>query len=307
MMTDVPADAPAIAVIVVNYRSQHLLAAHLPPACQLPFARIIVVDNRSTEDERTAVTALAADRGWELLTLPDNRGFAHGVNAGAARAREMRVPAVLLLNPDAQVAPEVIAALAERVGADPMCMVSPRIVDSAGSVVFDGSALDLRSGRLGRVTGPCSVPWLTAACLAVPRALFERLGGMDESYFLYWEDVDLSYRAATLGARLVVDHDLVAVHDEGGTQGRVGRAKSAGYYRYNARNRLRFAATNLSRAEVLRWLARTPAESTQILLRGGRRQLVQSPRPLLAIARGSLAGVACATRALLGRPPERRP
>jgi GT2 family glycosyltransferase len=270
---------------------------------QLPFARIVVVDNHSSHEEQGAVTALAAERGWELLALPDNNGFAAGVNAGAARARDLGTSGLLLLNPDARVSPEVIAELAARVHADPMTMVCPRIVDSGGTVVFDGSAMDVRSGRLGRLGTARAVPWLTAACLAVPSALFERLGGMDESYFLYWEDVDLSFRAHTLGAHLVVASDLTAVHDEGGTQHRSGRAKSSGYYRYNARNRLLFAAHNLSRGDLARWVLRTPVESTQILLRGGRRQLIKSPRPLLAIVRGSLSGLAIAVRALASRRP----
>lgn len=302
MMAHVATEHDPIAVVVVNYGSHRLLAAHLPAAATMPFARVIVVDNHTTDAERLAVTALADERGWELLALPDNRGFAAGVNAGAVRARELGASAVLLLNPDARVTADVIAALAARVRDDPMSVVTPRIVDSLGEVVFDGSMLELRSGRLARRGSGAAVPWLTAACLAVPLELFERLGGMDESYFLYWEDVDLTVRAARLGARLVVADDLVAVHDEGGTQGRSGRAKSSGYYRYNARNRLLFAARNLSRADIVRWIVRTPVESTQILLRGGRRQLIESPRPLLAVLRGSLAGLALAVRALVRRP-----
>jgi GT2 family glycosyltransferase len=288
-----------IAVAVVNYGSHELLRRHLPAASALPDARIVVVDNFSTDAERAAVTALAAERDWELVTLPDNGGFARGVNASAARARELGACAVLLLNPDAQISPQAITELGDHLRRDPKAVVTPRIVDSSGVTVFDGSELDVRTGRLARHAGPHAVPWLTAACLAIHLELFDRLGGMDESYFLYWEDVDFSYRAAAAGAQLVVRADLVAVHDEGGTQGRSGRAKSAGYYRYNARNRLRFAASNLTRAEVLRWLLHTPAESTQILLRGGRRQLIESPRPLVAILRGSLEGIGLALWALV--------
>ncbi|MBW3616054.1 MAG: hypothetical protein KY439_12225, partial [Actinobacteria bacterium] len=78
----------------------------------------------------------------------------------------------------------------------------------------------------------------------------------------------------------------------GGTQGaRRGRAKSALYYRYNCRNRLRFAAQHLPRATILRWLMTTPAVSREILLRGGRRQLLSQPWLLMAAVRGSVAGL----------------
>ena len=88
------------------------------------------------------------------------------------------------------------------------------------------------------------------------------------------------------------------MHDEGGTQGeRRGTAKSAIYYRYNCRNRLLFAAHNLPTRGQLRWLLRTPKASIEILLRGGRRQLVQSARPLLATLRGTLEGLGLLARA----------
>lgn len=310
MMSDVsidPAvteDRPPVAVIVVNYGSHALLRDNLPHAAQWPGARIVVVDNRSDTAERVAITRLAGDRQWELVTLPDNGGFARGVNAGARRARDLGCTGVVLVNPDASVPVGVIDALREQVHDDPSTVVSPYLVDSTGSPVFTGSDLDLRSGHLGDGSGAprgATRPWLTGACLAVSLELFERLGGFDERYFLYWEDVDFSYRALVAGARLVVRADLVVVHDEGGTQGRTGRAKSAVYYRYNARNRLRFAANNLTRADIVRWMLRTPAESTEILLRGGRRQLVESPWPAVAIVRGSLEGLGLALVALLRR------
>jgi hypothetical protein len=97
--------------------------------------------------------------------------------------------------------------------------------------------------------------------------------------------------------------DLVGRHDAGGTQGaRRGRAKSARYYYFNARNRLRFAARHLPRRQLLRWLASTPRVSLEILLQGGRRQLLRSPVPLLAVTAGAAAGVTHAVRTLPARP-----
>jgi len=129
--------------------------------------------------------------------------------------------------------------------------------------------------------------------------LRDRVGGFDEPYFLYWEDVDLSVRVERAGGRLVVRTDLEVVHDAGGTQGEQhGRAKSDTYYSFNCRNRLLFATRHLDRGDLLRWIAATPAVSREILLRGGRRQLLHSPRPLLAAVRGSLAGTGLALRAL---------
>jgi N-acetylglucosaminyl-diphospho-decaprenol L-rhamnosyltransferase len=302
-----------LGLVVVNYGSSALLRRNLAAAGALgPHVRVVVVDNHSTDGERAAVTALAAERGWDLVALPDNRGFGAATNAGFARARELGCATFCCLNPDASATPEVLEELRLASLADPLAVLAPRIVDSTGATVFAGSTLGLRDGRTGarhsptRSRGPVE-DWLTGACLVVSAEMTGRLGGYDEGYFLYWEDVDLSHRALAAGGSLVVRTDLVAVHDEGGTQGeREGDAKSDLYYRYNCRNRLVFAARNLSRRQLLGWLLRTPRVSWEILLRGGRRQLLHSPRPLVAAVRGSLEGAGIALAALV-RGPSHQP
>jgi N-acetylglucosaminyl-diphospho-decaprenol L-rhamnosyltransferase len=261
---------------------------------------VIVVDNLSDAGERAQVTRLAGRRGWELVAMPDNRGFGAAVNAGAARAETLGCSSLLLLNPDAVITTDAVAALREQCEREPMTMVSPRIADSTGRIVFQGTELLLANGQMRGLGRKPARPdpnerallWLTGACIAMSVDLFRRIGGYDESYFLYWEDVELSYRAAKLGARLVVRDDLLAVHDEGGTQSsEQGQAKSMTYYRYNCRNRLLFGARHLSRRDLLRWILLTPSASWEILTRGGRRQLVHSPRPVAAALRGSLEGL----------------
>ncbi|WP_175551567.1 glycosyltransferase family 2 protein [Geodermatophilus amargosae] len=298
-----------LGLVVVNYGSSALLRRNLAAAGALgPHVRVVVVDNHSTDEERAAVTALAAERGWDLVALPDNRGFGAATNAGFARARELGCATFCCLNPDASATPEVLEELRLASLTDPLAVLAPRIVDSTGATVFAGSTLGLRDGRTGarhsptRSRGPVE-DWLTGACLVVSAEMADRLGGYDEGYFLYWEDVDLSHRALAAGGSLVVRSDLVAVHDEGGTQGeREGDAKSDLYYRYNCRNRLVFAARNLPRRQLLGWLVRTPRVSWEILLRGGRRQLLHSPRPLVTAVRGSLEGAGIAVAALVRGP-----
>lgn len=316
-MADVLEKATALVrpttVVVVNFASATLLRANLPVlGAYAETFPIIVVDNFSSPAEAARVHQLCVDHGYVLVPLPDNRGFGAGANAGVAAARRLGAESVVFVNPDAAVDVTVLRELRAQCAADPDTMVSPRIVDSTGDVVFDGSALDVRSGRLGarlpppRVRGygnptgaAARMPWLTGACVALSVDLLDRIGGFDESYFLYWEDVDLSRRVLDAGGRLLVRHDLRVRHDEGGTQHRHGRAKSARYYYYNCRNRLIYGTAHLSRRELIGWILRTPSASTEILLRGGRRQLLRSPRPLAAAAAGSLAGVAAAGRAIL--------
>lgn len=315
--------APSLAIVVVNYASHHLLDAALAGHdARADDRTVVVVDNFSGEVEAAAVRELGRRHGWHVVASPVNAGFGTAVNRGVAAAARLGCDAVLLLNPDASIEPDAVRALYDQVRAEPLVAVAPRIVSPTGRVEFRGAQVSLRTGRIrsiapdfgddgrpcridGQLPGQVEAPvqgWLSAACLALSTELFERCGGMAEDYFLYWEDVDLSRRIEQAGGGLLVRQDLVAVHAQGGTQtAGPGRAMSSTYYRYNACNRLRFAALHLPRRRIAAWMLRTPAESTQILLQGGRRQLLRSPAPVLAILRGSLGGLLVAARALLPR------
>lgn len=292
----------ALGVICVNYGSHELLDANLDPGLGRAGIRVVVVDNLSNEAEREAVTALCERRGWELVAMPGNPGFGEGVNAGVARARELGCDGFVALNPDAVARVEVLAELHAEVRRRPRALVSPMIVRSDGRPWFRGSLLDYGTGRTrgGFEADGSWQPWLTGACLAFSVEAFDELDGFAPGYFLYWEDVDISRRAVALGMELVLRRDLEVVHDEGGTQTQVSaRGFSGTYYYWNARNRLLFAARNLHGRELLRWILATPAESRQIVLRGGRRQFLQSSVPLVSTARGTASGLRLATGALL--------
>ena len=285
-------------LVIVNYGASELLRRNVPMNLDgAAGARIVVVDNFSSEKERTAVRALALERGWELVELDDNVGFGDGVNAGVLRAAEFGCRTFITLNPDACAEPRVLKALADAASSQRDALVSPLIAGSDGTVSFRGSTVSMRSGRMraGWVlddADPEWKNWLTGACLAFSGEAFAHLGGFSDGYFLYWEDVDLSRRAANMGMQLVLREDLRVVHDEGGTHTIAGsRSKSSLYYYYNTRNRLVFGARLAPRANRAEWIRSTPRESMMIWLRGGRRQLLTQPAGAVATARGSLEGL----------------
>jgi N-acetylglucosaminyl-diphospho-decaprenol L-rhamnosyltransferase len=288
---------PPVAVVVVSYGSSELLATNLAAvATECPDARVVVVDNYSSDAELVAVRRLCADHGWRLVANATNVGFGTAMNAGVATALADGAEQLLLLNPDATISRASLTRLREVVATAPLTLAAPVIETPDGGLWSDGHDLYLDRGRMRatrrREGAPRVAPWLSGACLLISAELWGRVGGFDDRYFLYWEDVDLSWRVVEAGGSLQVVRDAVAEHDEGGTQERLSRrALSTTYYYYNIRNRLVFAAHHLPRADRWRWVLTAVPEAYQILLRGGRRQLVASTGPWRAAITGTVSGL----------------
>lgn len=283
-----------LAVVVVSYGSHGLLESGLAEvAAALSPALTVVVDSLTTTAERARVRALGAEHGWLVVSPDRNTGFGAGCNLGVATARRAGATRFLLLNPDATITRRSVELLHEQVDADPLTLAAPTVLRPDGSVWSAGVDLDLDRGDMRawrhRASSPAmrTIPWVTGACLLVDEALWDAVGGFDEEYFLYWEDVDLSARVAAVGGTVAVVPGATAVHAEGGTQGTTSgvRAKSTTYYYFNIRNRLLFAAKHLAPEDVRRWRRTSLGASYRILLRGGRRQLLR-PAPWWAAWRG---------------------
>jgi GT2 family glycosyltransferase len=296
------------AIVVVNYGSSGLLEESLAPLTRSdPNLLGVVVDNATTSAERDRVVELAAREGW-LTVLPDgNTGFGGGMNVGVARAREAGARHFLLLNPDAAIDAGAVAELRSESDARPLALLSPRILRPDGSLWFAGSDLYLDDGRIRsrrrRLEGARVEPWLSGACLFVSDALWQRVGGFDEEFFLYWEDVDLCRRVTDVGGTLEVAEGVTAVHAQGGTQGSAGassagQAKSSTYYYYNIRNRLLFGARHLGPDDLRRWRAASWPIAWEVLLQGGRKQLLTTPSTLLVGYRAVRDGRRIADEAL---------
>lgn len=310
-----PSSSEDLAIVVVNYGSSALLLQNLAPlASELPGATVVVVDNFTDEAERARVVAVCAARGWVCEASPVNLGFGAGMNRGVARARTAGATNYLLLNPDAVLTAASAIRLLEAVRSDPLSAVAPSVFRPDGSLWFGGADLYLDDGRIrSRARHDHSArtePWLSGACIMISAELWEAVGGFSDEYFLYWEDVDLSHRILRAGGRLEVSATATAMHAEGGTQGvnagSSGAPKSALYYYYNIRNRLLFASRNLGAEELRDWKRATLPVAWEIILEGGRRQLLRSPRPLIAAARGVRDGLRIARREQRARSERKR-
>jgi GT2 family glycosyltransferase len=215
----------SVAVVIPSWNSAGLLPRCLDSlAGQGDGLELMVVDNGS----RDGSLELLRERGVPHVSLPENVGFAAAVNLGVARTQ---APMVLALNADTALEPGCIGRLREALAADPdLGGVQPRILQlepgTAGEVEsarlysrgmalsVDGRAFeegagepqDSRSTTQGEIFGVCG-----AACL-LRRQLFERLGGYDERYFAFYEDVDLNVRGRIAGWRFAYVPEAVVWH-----------------------------------------------------------------------------------------------
>lgn len=199
----------AVAVVVPNFNGETILTACLDALGRqtVPPAEVLVVDNASSDGSRE----LLAARGVRVLALDRNHGFAGGADRGVAATS---APLVAVLNSDARPAPDWLERLLaaprpEHVWCWGSVLVSPSTgaIESAGDLWSDrGFAYKLARGRpLSELPDdPYEVFAAPGAAPLFRRDRFEALGGYEERFFLYYEDIDLAYRALLRGWRALV-------------------------------------------------------------------------------------------------------
>ena len=223
--------SPRLSIIVVNYRQwdkTHELVRQLltSSAVRSGDAEIIIVDNHSPADPLAA--KLRRLPGVSLRRWDRNHGFARAVNEGC---RLSRGDWFLLLNPDMTLSEgflDGVLALTNRLeGDDPRAgIVGFHLRNSDGAQQLSTGPFPSLVSTLLRLALPRSrrkyqvprspersmVPWVTGCCLLLRRACLQDLSGLDEEYFLYYEDVDLCLRAGQRGWSVWYDPNLVVIH-----------------------------------------------------------------------------------------------
>ncbi|WP_165071781.1 glycosyltransferase family 2 protein [Paludisphaera rhizosphaerae] len=223
---------PRLTVVVVNYDGWPDVLGLVERLVREPeflsgACRIVVVDNASPSPAPRAESLRLA--GVRLVQRPDNGGFAVGVNAGW---RTIPAPWLLLLNPDVAVEPGTLGRILARIDdlearADDQTGVLGFGIDNAdgtpqGSVgVFPGLLRTFREQFIERRRRkyvperrlrPGPVDWVTGACMLIDGRMMAELGGMDEDFFLYHEEVAFCRVARDRGWSVEYDPTVRVVH-----------------------------------------------------------------------------------------------
>jgi GT2 family glycosyltransferase len=253
--------AARVDAIVVSYQSRATLRACVEPLTAMADVAVTVVDNASSDGSLEAI----ADLPTRAVAGATNAGFAHGCNTGA---RLGQAPYLLFVNPDAVIDAPSLAALVEVLDRDEaVAAAGPRLLGADGSlqrsqrnyprlrstwaqamfvhrvvprsrwadeVVWDSAAYDR----------PASPEWLSGACLLVRRTAYEQIGGFDERFFLYCEDIDLCRRLRAAGHDLRYAPSATARHIGGAS---APRTTTSAIY---ARSRVTYARKHYRRPAV---------------------------------------------------------
>jgi N-acetylglucosaminyl-diphospho-decaprenol L-rhamnosyltransferase len=285
--------SPELAVAVVNHNAGRFLARCLGSVVGATgdvAAEVVIVDNASTDG--SLERAVVDHPDVTVIRNADNRGFARAANQAMAATS---APFVLLLNPDAEIVGGTPAALVKVARERPRAGVIGTLVRNPDGSIQPSAR---RVPRLGEALGHAflgplwrtnpwtrsytmaawdraserQVEWVSGSAMLLRRAAFEEVGGFDEGYFMYVEDVDLCTRLRRAGWEVLFSPELEVVHQIGvstrGQRGRMAFVHSNSVYRYYCK----FRATGAE--GMLKPLVRVALWGRALLMtgiRGGRR------------------------------------
>lgn len=267
--SNLPEMQPFASFVVVSYNTAEHIEGCLRSLLSLNYPRteIIVVDNGSTDGSAELVRSRFPD--VELVELGENKGFAGAASVGLFMATGDILASV---NPDVQLDPEWLQAIVEAFEAFPDAgVVGSKIlypdrttIQHAGGLVHYPLATTDHAGRgeedRGQYDQSRMVSFVTGAALAMRRDVGHSLNFFDEAFYpVFFEDVDLCWRAKREGWRIVYQPRALAYHSESVTYDR----RSSRYYSYFHANRLRFVVKHYTPEQVM--LDFLPAEAERLV------------------------------------------
>ena len=240
-----------IALVTVTYNAADVWSPFLASvlAQQDIDWSLIVIDNASGDSTRTLLAGLKDPRITVVLN-DGNVGVAAANNQGISLALEAAADRVVLINNDTEFGPDLMARLDRQMVATGADVISPLIPyhDRPDRIWYGGGSFvrlfgimnkhDHSDALLSAVgDAPFQTDYAPTCCTMIDRSVFERIGLMDERYFVYWDDTDFMWRMKLAGLRLFVDPSAILLHKVSAS---TGGALSDFTIRYYFRNQMLF-------------------------------------------------------------------
>lgn len=222
----------SVDTVIVSYNSRDTLLDGVTPLLEMAGVTVTVVDNASSDGSLELLEGLPV----RTIAAGRNGGFGFGCNLGMAAGD---APYVLFLNPDARIEHADLERLVAVLAAEPQtAVVGPRLLDAGGTLIPNVR----RHQRLSSIWAQALFvhrllprarwaneifhdaqlhetarypEWISGACMLGRRDVLERVGGFDERFFLYAEDMDLCVRLRSSGWRVRYEPSATVRHEEG--------------------------------------------------------------------------------------------
>jgi len=245
----------SVLVVIVNYRTPGLtvdcLRSLAPELAKVPGARAIVTDNLSPDDSVPQIRKAIFDNAWgewcTFLPLPKNGGFAYGNDEAIRAGLTPDIEFVWLLNPDTIVLAGALSELVDFMRAHPKAGIAGgRAENRDGTVRRSSFRFPTPLGELeeamrfaplskalkGKIMAPpvsdvaVQAEWVSGASMVVRREVFDRVGLLDDGYFMYYEETDFCIRAVRAGFECWYVPQSRIIHLVGQSSGVTGAAKA---------------------------------------------------------------------------------
>jgi GT2 family glycosyltransferase len=231
-----------LSIIIVNYKSEKYLAKCISSIKEKFLGveyEVIVVNNDNVD-----ISFLGGDK---IINTGKNIGFGAACNVGAKNAQG---EILWFLNPDTEIISQNVTELVKELNKEGVGIIGPRLVDKknktqewiAGKkITIFGTLLNnlgyKRDKKIWESITLVGCDWVSGAAMFVKKDIFEKVGGFDENFFMYFEDINLCQRIRQAGYKIFYFPSCIVKHFSGGSFG--GKIRQKGYY-YKAQFRYFF-------------------------------------------------------------------
>ena len=207
---------PKVFIVILNYNGKAVLKNTLESVYKLnyPNYEVVVVDNNSVDG--SFEEARISFGKFNFIKNNQNVGFAAGNNVAIKWALEKMADYILLLNNDALIEKDALTNLIKAAQKnDKIGILSPVIYKGNSSQIwFSGGKIDWLRMRTEHLDNIKETQYITGCAMLIKKDVFKKIGLLDETFFLYYEDADFSFRAAKNGFKLKIVSEAKVFHFE---------------------------------------------------------------------------------------------